>query len=356
MQGTPATWQLLLSAGWNGDDDMTILCGGEALTGDLGRALLTKCASLWNMYGPTETTIWSAVSKVTNCADSTIPIGPPIANTSFYVLDQGRNVVPIGAAGELYIGGEGVALGYLNRPDLTGERFVPNPFNSADGDRLYRTGDLVRLRRDGQIEFLGRSDHQIKLRGFRIELGEIESCLRAQPGVKDAVVLLRQDPSNPHLAAYVAVDGAGNAPTQPDLSDALRLSLPQYMIPPSIVIMNEFPRTPNGKLDRSALPVAGQPTSMAEFVEPRTEEEQTISEVFSTLLNLEKISTRDNFFDIGAHSLLIAKAHDTLKKRLDPDLQIISFFQHPTIESLARSISDRRDQPVPMGTRKVEVQ
>ncbi len=356
MQGTPATWQLLLSAGWNGDEGLKILCGGEALTGDLAQMLLTKCASLWNMYGPTETTIWSAVSRVTNTADSTIPIGLPIANTSFYILDQGRNVVPIGAAGELYIGGQGVALGYLNRPDLTEERFVPNHFDLSGGDRLYRTGDLVRYRRDGQIEFLGRIDHQIKLRGFRIELGEIESCLRAQTGVKDAVVLLRQDAGNPHLAAYVCIDGAGVTPSQANLSDAMRLALPQYMIPASIVILDEFPRTPNGKLDRAALPIAGQPTSMAEFVEPRSEEEQTIAEVFSSLLHLEKISTRDNFFDIGAHSLLIAQAHDILRKRLDPDLQILSFFQHPTIESLSRSISDRRGRAVAVEARKVAVE
>jgi amino acid adenylation domain-containing protein len=341
MQATPATWQMLIGAGWSGDPQLKVLCGGEALEGELARSLVARSASVWNMYGPTETTIWSAALRVEDPLDMSIPIGPPIANTSFYILDPRQHLVPIGVAGELYIGGSGVAHGYLNRPDLTAERFVSDPFQpAASGARLYRTGDLVRYRRTGDIEFLGRIDHQVKLRGFRIELGEIEHSLRAQTGVLDAVVVLREDHDDKSLVGYLVMDQIVQ-PSETSLRDALRQSLPEYMLPRFLVFLEKFPRTPNGKLDRAALPAPERPISKAIYIAPGTEAERTVAEVFKELLQLDHLSVRDNFFELGAHSLLIAKAHDKLKHGLDPDLQLVDFFQYPTIEALAGLVGKR---------------
>jgi acyl-coenzyme A synthetase/AMP-(fatty) acid ligase/acyl carrier protein len=338
MQATPATWQMLVDSGWGGNPELKMLCGGEALGIELANSLLSRGASLWNMYGPTETTIWSAVSRVETPGDSGIPIGSPIANTSFYILDSQQQLVPVGVAGELYIGGSGVACGYLNRPDLTSERFIPDTFQHSPEAKLYRTGDLVRYRRTGEIEFLGRIDHQVKLRGFRIELGEIEISLRAVPGVNDAVVTMRDDNGDKYLVGYILADQA-NRPSEALIRDQLRQTLPEYMLPRSLVFLDKFPRTPNGKLDRAALPAPGRPTSRGIYVAPATPAESAIADVFKELLQIDLLSMKDNFFELGAHSLLIAKAHDKLKHTLDPNLQLIDFFQYPTIEALAHSVS-----------------
>ena len=201
MQATPATWQLLLDSGWLGNKQLKMLCGGEAMSRSLADQLLQKGNSLWNMYGPTETTIWSAVRKVEPGTDS-VAIGRPIANTEIYLLDPHLQPVPIGVRGELYIGGAGVARGYLNRPDLTAQRFIPNPFSDRQGNRLYRTGDLARYLPDGNIEYLGRIDYQVKIRGFRIELGEIETVMRQHPAVREAIAIVREQPQK-SLVAYV---------------------------------------------------------------------------------------------------------------------------------------------------------
>ena len=207
MQGTPATWQMLLNAGWTGNPRLKVLCGGEFLSSSLADDLAARCGSLWNMYGPTETTIWSSLHQVGGREAAVVPIGRPIGNTTMYVLDRNRQPVPLGVRGELYIGGAGVARGYLAAPQLTAERFVPDPFSTGANSRLYRTGDLVRQRRDGNIEFLGRNDFQIKVRGFRIEPAEIEEVLTKHPAVSDAVVQAREDtPGGKRLVAYVVAE------------------------------------------------------------------------------------------------------------------------------------------------------
>jgi amino acid adenylation domain-containing protein len=257
MQATPITWRMLLAAGWQGDSRLKILCGGEALPLELAQQLLPRATSLWNLYGPTETTIWSTVCKV-EPEDMMITIGRPIANTQLYILSPQLQPVPIGVAGELYIGGDGLARGYLNRPELTAERFIHHPFCKEPNARLYKTGDLARYRADGTIEHLGRLDFQVKIRGFRIELGEIETILGQHPAIQQAVVLAREDvPGNKRLVAYM-VFRAQQAPSVEELQHHVLNHLPQYMLPSAFVVLQAFPQTPNGKVDRCALPVPQQ--------------------------------------------------------------------------------------------------
>ncbi len=340
MQATPATWKVLIAAGWKGHPQLKILCGGEALDTDLARSLIVRSESLWNMYGPTETTIWSAALRLEEAGTSAIPVGRPIQNTSFYVLDALGQPVPRGVAGELWIGGEGLARGYLDRPEMTSERFIPSPFSSPDsGARLYRTGDLVRYRTDGTLDFFGRMDHQVKFRGFRIELGEIENALRNCAGVLDAVTLLREDNGDKRLVAYLAC-ADGEALSDSAVRDHLRTTLPEYMVPGAFVFLKEFPRLPNGKLDRAALPApertAGE--GKLEFAAPATSLQQTVAAVFRNVLSIEQVGLDDNFFDLGAHSLQIVKVHGELNQSIDPKVPLISFFQYPTIRTLTRFI------------------
>ncbi len=253
MQATPATWRLLIEAGWLGSDKLTVLCGGEALPPDLAAALLDRSGALWNMYGPTETTIWSAIERIER-ADQEITIGRPIANTEMYILDQFLQPVPVGVSGELYIGGHGLARGYCRRPELTKERFVPHPFSTEPHARLYRTGDLVRYRPDGHIVHLGRLDHQVKIRGFRIELGEIEAVLSRHPAVRQAVVTAREDQQGlKQLAAYLVCQ-EGQAPSLTELRSFVRTALPDYMTPSFFVFLEAMPLTANNKVDMLALP------------------------------------------------------------------------------------------------------
>ena len=247
LQATPSTLQMLLDAGWTGAPHAKILCGGEAWTMELASQLLARCGSLWNMYGPTETTVWSAVAKVD--AGRPIVIGPPIANTQFYVLDGARQLVPVGVPGELYIGGAGLARGYVNLSKLTDDRFVVDPFTRMTGARMYRTGDLVRRVSDGTLEFLGRLDHQVKVRGYRIELGEIEKVLESHPSIERCVVVARQDSQGDNrLVAYV-IPVAGSVISAPELRLFLGETVPAYMIPAAFASLASFPLTPNGKLD-----------------------------------------------------------------------------------------------------------
>ncbi len=353
MQATPALWQMLISGGWEGDTDMTALCGGEALPPTLAVALLTRVKRLWNMYGPTETTIWSSVLRVNSATGTSIPIGGPIQNTRFYVLDSRKEPVPFGVVGELYIGGDGLARGYFQRPELTAERFSIAPFGK--GERLYRTGDLVRRRRDGTIEFLGRGDFQVKLRGFRIELGEIEHALRQQPEIDECVVLLREDGEQKELAAYI-VFRPGQSISTAQLRNRLRQRIPDYMIPGSTVVLDALPRLPSGKLNRSKLPA---PDRMKESAEGLLQEsthhlsgnatESAIAKVFQELLHTDRIGVDQRFFDLGAHSLLLVKAHDRLRRELDPNLRLVSFFQYPSIAALAAHIDGCRAPKVEIG-------
>ena len=342
MQATPALWQMLVSAGWDGDAALTMLCGGEALTPQLAAELVTRGKALWNMYGPTETTIWSSALRIDRVDEASVAVGGPIANTTFYVLDGRREPVPAGVAGELYIGGSGVARGYFRRPELTAERFIPSPFKSDE--RLYRTGDLVRQRRDGTLVFLGRADFQVKLRGFRIELGEIEFAFRQQPEVAECVVLLREDEGQKELVAYL-VPKPGQTVVYDELRARLRERLPEYMTPGAAVILDAFPRLPNGKLDRSQLPAPQAlraPPAKASQSEAASETEAVILRVFRGLLQSERIGLHQRFFDLGAHSLMLVKAHDALRRELYPELRLVSFFQYPSVAALALHIDQSR--------------
>ncbi len=301
MQATPATWRLLIEAGWGGEG-MKVLVGGEALPTGLAAELKGRARSVWNLYGPTETTVWSTVWPVEDL-ESGVLIGRPIANTQVYILNSLLEPVPVGVTGELYIGGEGVTQGYLNRAELTEERFVANPFR---GGRLYRSGDLARHRPDGQIECLGRIDNQVKVRGYRIELGEIESVLMEREGVEQAAVGLHEgQEGDQRLVAYVVLDPFED-PTPTELRRHLRSRLPEYMIPHQYLELDELPLTPNGKIDRKAL-ASRSPLGMdsALTVEPpQTRTEKLVAEIWKEVLGTTVVGTHDNFFDLGGHSLL----------------------------------------------------
>ncbi|PMB28761.1 non-ribosomal peptide synthetase, partial [Fischerella thermalis BR2B] len=350
MQATPATWRLLLGAGWQGSKQLKILCGGETLNRSVANQLLEHSKQVWNLYGPTETTIWSAVQIVENKTeqtDSIVSIGRPIANTQFYVLDQHQHLVPIGVPGELYIGGAGVARGYLNRPELTAEKFIPNPFHKEAGGRLYKTGDLVRLRSDSSIEFLGRIDNQVKLRGFRIELGEIEALLNQYPGVETSIALIREDePASQRLVAYV-LPQPNQTLTIPELRHFLKSKLPNYMVPTAFVTLEALPLTPNGKVDRKALPAPDQtrPELETTYQPPQNDLEQTIANIWQEVLHVKEVGIYDNFFELGGQSLLLVQVHSKLQKILPQDLSLVEMFQYPTISSLAKYLSQEQNKP-----------
>ena len=305
MQATPVTWRQLIDAGWSGEPALTALCGGEALPRDLANALAARARAVWNMYGPTETTIWSAAGPV-SAGEGPVALGAPIANTQLYVLDARLEPVPVGVTGELYIAGAGVAAGYHNRPDLTAEKFVRDPFAGRADAVMYRTGDLVRVRADGALDYVGRADHQIKLRGFRIELGEIESVLSSYPGVREAVVTLREDePGDKRLVGYLVLATPGALPASADLRDALLKQLPAYMAPAAYVEIDAVPLTPNGKLDRRALPAPdwGKQARRSSYVAPRGQAETAMAAIWAEVLRLDQVGVEDNLFELGADSL-----------------------------------------------------
>ena len=338
LQATPATWRLLLEAGWQGAGRLKALCGGESLSRDLANQLLKRGASLWNLYGPTETTIWSTAYKVES-QGKLVSIGRPIANTQIYLLDSHLQPVPIGVPGELHIGGAGLARGYLNRPDLTAQMFIPNPFKSQkfDSDHLYKTGDLARYLPDGNIECLGRIDHQVKIRGFRIELGEISAVLSQHPGIQETIVLVREDiPGNKRLVAYV-VSHQKQFPTSSELRHFLKEQLPDYMVPSSFVMLETLPLTPNGKVDRRALPDLDlRPDLEPTYVAPQTEVESTIAKVWQELLGIRQVGTHDNFFELGGNSLLAVRLFAQIKKIFGKNLPLATLLQAPTVEQQAK--------------------
>ncbi|MBV9182728.1 MAG: amino acid adenylation domain-containing protein, partial [Acidobacteria bacterium] len=336
MQATPATWRMLVDAGWKGSKAMRVLCGGEALAADLGLQLRTRCHELWNLYGPTETTIWSSLYRIDKDLTSSAPIGRPIANTALYVLDQNLVPVPVGVAGELYIGGDGVARGYRNRPELTKEKFILNPFSNS-GDRIYRTGDVAKYFSDGNIAYLGRSDFQVKIRGFRIELGEIENALLQHPSIRQVVVAAYEcKPDDKRLVAYLVLD-AGEHLTLSELRAHLKQSLPDYMIPSALVEMDSLPLTPNGKVDRKRLPA---PDYHREFEgvagrKPRNATEEILWGIWADVLGVEPASTEDDFFLLGGHSLLATKLVSRIRETLKVDLPLRTLFETPVLAALA---------------------
>ncbi|MFL6293834.1 MAG: amino acid adenylation domain-containing protein [Thermoanaerobaculia bacterium] len=336
MQATPATWRMLLEAGWQGRRDLKALCGGEALPRELADRLRARAGELWNVYGPTETTVWSAVHPVGE-GSGPVPLGRPVANTGLYVADLWGGPAPLGVPGELWIAGEGLARGYLGRPDLTADRFVPDPFSGAPGARLYRTGDLVRRYRGaaGELEFLGRLDHQVKIRGFRIELGEIEAVLSARPEVRECAVVVREDvPGARRLVAYLAPD-ADPGILHAALRDALREKLPEYMVPQSFVGLPALPLTPNGKIDRRALLAGPAPDAAAAgFVAPRNESEEALAALLAEVLQRGRVGIHDNFFALGGDSVMVIQAAVRSRGR-SVSFQPRQLFQAQTVAGLA---------------------
>lgn len=339
LQATPATWRLLLAAGWTGRSSLKALCGGEAFPDDLRQPLREKVGQLWNMYGPTETTVWSTVWRMETDQTPTL-IGKPIGNTRVYVMDSHDQLAPVGAPGELWIGGDGVAQGYRGRPDLTAERFVPDPFRTG-GHRAYRTGDLARWKADGSLELLGRIDHQVKLRGYRIELGEIEAAIIQHPSVAQAVVLLRdEDPGDSRLVAYcVSVENA--ALDIAGILRELRVRLPDYMIPAAFVPLAEIPLTPNGKVNRRALPAPSdaRPELDREFIAPRNRLEVLLASAWCEFLKIDRIGIHENFFNLGGHSLLAIRIISRLSESLQRPVPVAMFFRHPTIAAMAEALA-----------------
>ena len=353
MQATPVTWRMLLDSGWRGESNLKVLCGGETLRPDLTEELLKRCGELWNMYGPTEATIWSTTCRL--LPGETISIGRPIANTKVHVLDGDLRPVPVGAVGELYIGGEGLSRGYLGRPDLTKERFLADPFDERASGRLYKTGDLARYRADGRLEFVGRADHQVRIRGYRVELGEIETALARADGVAQAVVVAREDQlGDARLVAYIVAGPPrheetpgvlGNAisfrPSALSLRSVLRQSLPAYMIPSDFVFLDAIPLTPNRKVDRSALP---EPNGAMEkpvdypCEPPVGDVEKKLATIIASLLEIPRVGRTDSFFDLGGHSLLAASLFLEIERTFGKRLPLATLYRASTIETLAIAI------------------
>jgi len=353
MQATPATWRMLHDAHWQGDKSLTVLAGGEALERELAVKLHAGNKAVWNMYGPTETTIWSACHRFAP-EDSCISVGQPIANTQFYVLDDGHQLLPVGIPGALWIGGHGVARGYWQRDELNATSFIENPF--GDG-RIYCTGDRVRWLPNGSVEVLGRTDYQVKLRGFRIELGEIEARLNEHPDVTQAIVILREDnPGDPRLVAYsITPEGVTVAGEQ--LRQLLKGSLPDYMVPSAYVHLERFPLTPNGKIDRKALPAPEwEDLATAEYVAPRTPVEETLATLWAAVLGVPQVGIHDDFFALGGHSLLAMALLSRIQTELGASASLLEFFTTPNIEAQATFIENAGEQaeftPIPVVNRE----
>ncbi|AZQ32224.1 amino acid adenylation domain-containing protein [Streptomyces cyaneochromogenes] len=339
MQATPSLWRALLAEDAAVLGGVRVLVGGEALPADLAQALAARAASVTNLYGPTETTIWSTAWEVTAERARQPRIGRPIANTRVYVLDAGLRPAPVGVPGELYIAGEGVVRGYHGRPELSAERFVADP-HGATGTRMYRTGDLARWTADGDLEYLSRVDDQVKLRGYRIELGEIEAVLAAHEQVAQAAVLVREDrPGDKRLVAYLVPAGDGSL-WIPELRDHLAAQLPEYMVPSAFVTMEVFPLTPNGKLDRRALPAPEYGSDGAGGRAARSPREEILCGLFAEVLGLETVSIDDDFFALGGHSLLATKLVSRIRSVLDVELAVRRVFEAPTVAQLASALDD----------------
>ena len=353
FQATPVTWRMLLETPWKGSPKLKMFTTGEAFPRDLGPRLLPKGKELWNLYGPTETTVYSAVSRIVD-ANAPITFDRPVANTQLHIVDPNLQPVPMGVVGELLIGGLGVARGYHNRPELTAEKFIADPFSSEPGARLYKTGDVARLKSEGVIEVLGRLDHQVKIRGFRIELGEIEARLAQHPQVKEAVVVAREDtPGRKQLAAYIVTRPEIAVPVDKPIAAVLReyldAILPDYMVPSFYEVLAALPKTPNGKINRKALPRPSGPSSTPEkpYVAPRDAVETKLAEIWQQVLGREKVGINDHIFEIGGDSLLIFQITARANEAGIP-LALRQVFQLGTIAQLSAALNSNPDATAPI--------
>jgi len=339
LQATPAVWRLLLDSGWVGNRNLKALCGGESMPRDLAATLVDKVGELWNMYGPTETTIWSTVSRVRDPAGA-ITIGHPIANTQVFVLDQNSLLAPIGVTGELCIAGEGVARGYRNRPEMTAEKFTTIILPNGRPARVYRTGDLARFRNDGQLEYMGRRDSQVKVRGHRIELGEVEAALANQPGVSECVVEAREySPGDQRLVGYVAKAVGANFDHQEARAN-LRATLPEYMVPDVFVVLPALPLTQNGKIDRKSLPAPKPELPLEDVADVvMSPLQRRVADLWREVLRVDRVGLNNNFFDVGGHSLLLTKLHARLKSEFDTDMSLVELFQRTTVALQAERLA-----------------
>ncbi|QJI45129.1 non-ribosomal peptide synthase/polyketide synthase [Pseudomonas sp. ADAK2] len=348
LQATPSTWRMLLD-----NEQASILagrmflCGGEALPQELAQRMLALSANVWNLYGPTETTIWSALHPLS--VENPRPfLGKPIDNTALYILGSDLELNPVGAPGELLIGGEGLARGYFERPSLTAERFVPDPF-SFSGGRLYRTGDLTRYRAEGVIEYIGRIDHQVKIRGFRIELGEIEARLLVLDSVRETVVVAQNGPTGPQLVAYVvaAATVEDEAVLRGELKASLKAELPEYMVPAHLLFLAQLPLTPNGKVDRKALPAPDASQLQSTYIAPQTVTQHTVAEIWQAVLKLEQVGLSDNFFELGGHSLLVTQVVSRVRQALNVQVPLRTLFEHSTLQDFVAALGVEQAQQEP---------
>lgn len=346
MQATPTLWHAMAANYPNAIKDLRVLVGGEALPISLATDLQELGCKVTNLYGPTETTIWSTSNSLNSEQAGMPSIGSPLWNTQAYVLDGGLQPVPPGIVGELYIAGMGLARGYLGRPDLTAERFVANPYG-PNGSRMYRTGDLVRWRDDGSLDYISRADHQIKIRGFRIELGEIEAKISHHPEVEQVSVIVREDiPGDKRITAYF-VPSRNSTVDLGKLREFVGSSLPDYMVPSAIVVMQELPLTPNGKLDRKELPVPDLYSLISDRV-PRTPQEEILSELFAEVLGLSRVGVDDSFFNLGGHSLLASALIARIRSTFGVEVGIGKIFEAPTVSSLAKQLSNGKSARLPV--------
>jgi acyl-coenzyme A synthetase/AMP-(fatty) acid ligase/acyl carrier protein len=352
FSAVPSLWKAMLDALESGQAELApgtithAFVGGEELpksVADRSFALMPEL-SFWNLYGPSEIT--ATATAVQLHPGDRITIGHPIAGKKVYILNPHLQPVPVGVSGEVFIGREGVARGYLGRPDLTAESFIPDPFSDEPAVRLYRTRDRARYLSDGRIEFLGRFDYQVKIRGFRIELGEIESALREHPAVKEAVAIVKSADDEKYIAAYV-VPLSESAPAAAELRTFLKQRLPEYMAPSTFVLLDELPLTATGKLDRAALPEPDRRHREREnaFTAPRNAVEKTLAEIFAEVLGVEKVGIHDNFFEFGGHSLLATRVVARIRKMFNIELPLRNFFENPTAAEIAEFLKSH--EPVP---------
>ncbi len=346
VQATPTTWRMLLDCDWTPSGDLTVLCGGEQLPAELATRLAARGATVWDLYGPTEATVWATAARLDGTGG--VADWAPVANCTAHVLDQYLAPVPVGVTGELYLGGAGVAWGYHRRAALTAERFVPDPHGTRPGGRLYRTGDLARRRPDGALVILGRADHQLKIHGHRMEPGEIEAVLLAHDRVRAAVVHPTTTGSGePRLTAYLVRHG-DTAPTASELRAWLLRVLPDYMVPTAYVVLDRLPRTPAGKVDRNALPVPPDtPVDAPEHTAPRTATERTVAAVWHEVLGRPVLGVHDNFFELGGHSLMATRVAVRLRAALGIDVPVRALFDHGTVATLTAALPDYPRAPAP---------